>query len=113
EPEERHPTREEPHRCLLARESESESGSESERKRRERRRSRRPVRGQGPFFSAALTLTPTHRSADQHGLADLPVLAAHLLQDDRMPAPVAFIRGDVILPRPPAELQLLDQVDFG
>src|SRR5918996_6333321 len=53
---------------------------------------------------------PVGRSTDQHGLARFPVLAAHLLQNDRMPPGIALIRGNVILPCPAAESEFLDEV---
>src|SRR5947209_10131683 len=75
-------------------------------------RVREKTRAARSSLSLSLPLSLAGRSADQHGLADFPVLAAHLLQNDRMPARVALIRGHVILPGPAAEPQLLDQVEF-
>ena len=42
--------------------------------------------------------------------ASLPVLAVHLLQNDRMPTGIALIRGDVVLACPAAESEFLDKV---
>src|SRR5215204_3212702 len=40
------------------------------------------------------------------------ILAAHLIEDDRMPVGLATLDRDVMLPRPAAETKLLDQIDF-
>lgn len=40
------------------------------------------------------------------------ILATHLIVYDRMPRFAALSAGDVILPRPPAKLQLFDKIDL-
>src|SRR4051794_14056748 len=53
---------------------------------------------------------PADQSTHQNGLARFPVLAAHLLQNDRMPLGIALIHRDVIFARPAAESEFLDEV---
>src|SRR5437868_338251 len=50
--------------------------------------------------------------ADSLDLVLFVVLATHLIEDDRVPARLAALDGDVVLPRPAAQPQLLDEIDF-
>ena len=46
----------------------------------------------------------------EHGLAHFAVFAIHLLENDRMPGPIALVDGHVVFACPAAESKLLNHI---
>src|SRR5262245_34376529 len=51
-------------------------------------------------------------AGDGLGGLGLHVLATHLIEDDWVPGGLAALADHVVLPGPPAELELLDEIHF-
>jgi hypothetical protein len=64
----------------------------------------------GHARESIMPLKGTPCSTDQARLVNFPVLAVHLLQNDRMPRGVSLVGWNVILPSPTTEPQFLNKV---